>query len=98
MEETPEDAITKKFRVGPGDIRRMVSLGDWLLYAMHELARLFAKKRTKPLARLMPRLQYGVKEELLSLVQLRGVGRVRARALFERGYRSPEDMRTDGRR
>ncbi|MEE9592689.1 MAG: DEAD/DEAH box helicase, partial [Thermoplasmata archaeon] len=40
MEEVPEDEITKKFRVGPGDIRRMVQMGEWLLYAMHELGRL----------------------------------------------------------
>jgi helicase len=94
MEEVPEDDITKKFRVGPGDIRRMVQMSEWLLYAMHELGRLFNKKRVRPLARLMARMGYGVKEELLDLVSLRGVGRVRARALFERGHKTKEDLRT----
>ncbi|MEE9592423.1 MAG: DEAD/DEAH box helicase [Thermoplasmata archaeon] len=94
MEEVPEDDITKKFRVGPGDIRRMVQMAEWLLYAMHELGRLFNKKRVRPLARLMARMGYGVKEELLDLVGLRGVGRVRARALFERGLKTKEDLRT----
>ncbi|MEE9163332.1 MAG: DEAD/DEAH box helicase [Thermoplasmata archaeon] len=94
MEEVPEDDITKKFRVGPGDIRRMVQMGEWLLYAMHELGRLFNKKRLRPLARLMARMGYGVKEELLDLVSLRGVGRVRARALFRRGIKTKEDIRT----
>ncbi|MEE9601633.1 MAG: Hint domain-containing protein, partial [Thermoplasmata archaeon] len=59
MEEVPEDDITKKFRVGPGDIRRMVQMGEWLLYAMHELGRLFSKKRLRPLARLLARMGYG---------------------------------------
>ncbi len=94
IEEVPEDDITKKFRVGPGDIRRMVQMGEWLLYAMHELGRLFNKKRLRPLARLMARMGYGVKEELLDLVSLRGVGRVRARALFRRGIKTKEDIRT----
>ncbi|MDX1534613.1 MAG: helix-hairpin-helix domain-containing protein [Thermoplasmata archaeon] len=94
MEEMSEDAITKKFRVGPGDIRRMVQMGEWLLYAMHELGRLFNKRRLRPLSRLMARLTYGVKEELLDLVSLRGVGRVRARALFDRGVKTKEDIRT----
>ncbi|MEE9600310.1 MAG: DEAD/DEAH box helicase, partial [Thermoplasmata archaeon] len=88
IEERPEDKVTKKFRVGPGDIRRMVGMAQWLLYATHELARLFSKKRMKTLARLMPRIKYGVKEELLRLVDVRGIGRVRARALFERGLRN----------
>ncbi|MFQ5908742.1 MAG: DEAD/DEAH box helicase [Thermoplasmata archaeon] len=94
MEEVPEDDITKKFRVGPGDIRRMVQMAEWLLYAMHELGRLFNKKRLRPLSRLMARMGYGVREELLDLVSLRGVGRVRARALFERGIKTKEDLRT----
>ncbi|MFQ5837818.1 MAG: DEAD/DEAH box helicase [Thermoplasmata archaeon] len=93
MEEEPEDKITKRFRVGPGDIRRMVDMAQWLAYAMHELARLFIRNRMRPLARLMPRLRYGVKEELLDLVSIRGVGRVRARALFERKLRTKEDLR-----
>ncbi len=96
IQETREDDVTKKFRIGPGDIRRMVSMAEWLIYAAHELARLFAKTRMKTLARLMPRIRYGVKEELLPLVDLRGVGRVRARALFERGHRKPEDLRRIG--
>ncbi|MFQ5919377.1 MAG: DEAD/DEAH box helicase [Thermoplasmata archaeon] len=94
MEEIPEDDITKKFRVGPGDIRRIVQMAEWILYAMHELGRLFNKKRLRPLSRLMARMGYGVKEELLDLVSLRSVGRVRARNLFDRGFKTKEDLRS----
>ncbi len=93
MGEETEEKITKRFRIGPGDIRRMVDMAEWLLYAMHELARLFNRHRLKPLARLMPRIRYGVKEELLDLVSLRGIGRVRSRALFERGLKTKSDLR-----
>lgn len=93
IDETPEDDLTRRLNVGPGDVRRLVQSAEWLLYAMHELGRLFNKQRMPALARLLPRLRYGVKEELLDLVSLRGVGRVRARALFARGLRTKEDLR-----
>ncbi|TLZ97121.1 MAG: DEAD/DEAH box helicase [Methanobacteriota archaeon] len=38
------------------------------------------------------RVQYGVKEELLELISLRGVGRVRGRALHQRGFKSLRDL------
>jgi len=90
--ERSEDEVTKKFGVGPGDIRRMVDQGVWLTYAMSELGKIFNKKKVRDLTRLMLRVQYGIKEELLELIQLRGVGRVRARALHARGYHTLRDL------
>jgi len=49
-------------------------------------------KKVRGLTRLMTRVQYGVKEELLELISLRGVGRVRGRALFQRGYKTLRDL------
>ncbi len=37
-------------------------------------------------------MNYGVKEELLPLVGLRGIGRVRARALFNAGFAGMKDI------
>jgi len=53
---------------------------------MGELAIIFRRERVKPLSKLVPRLQYGIKAELVELVSLRGVGRVRARNLHTAGY------------
>jgi helicase len=92
IDERTEEEVTKRFGIGPGDIRRMVDQGEWLVYAMGELAKIFRRERVKPLAKLIPRLQYGIKEELLPLVQLRGVGRVRARNLLKAGYRRLADL------
>ncbi len=94
LEETREDDIHEQFGVGAGDIRRKVSTAEWLLYAAHELAKLFkARAAVGPLRKLRERVRYGVKEELLELVQLRGVGRVRARSLFKAGYRKLADIK-----
>jgi helicase len=97
LEETYEDDIHEQFGVGAGDIRRKGDTAEWLLYAAHELAGLFkAKPALGPLRKLRERVRYGVKGELLELVQLRGVGRVRARSLFKAGYRRLADIeRTD---
>ena len=38
-------------------------------------------------------MKYGVKDELLPLVKLEGIGRVRARKLFSAGIRTLDDLR-----
>lgn len=92
IEEVPEESITKSMGIGPGDIRSRMDMMDWIVYAMGEIAYIFnppAIRRIRPLA---VRIRYGVKEELQELVSLRGVGRVRARTLFDRGYRTRADI------
>jgi len=86
MEELSEDVITKKYNVGPGDIRSRVELGEWLLYSMKELAKLFSSSRVNSIEKMLVRLQQGIKEELAELVSIRDIGRVRGRALYEAGF------------
>ena len=94
LDETYEDDIHEQFGVGACDIRIKVDTAEWLLYAAHELAGLFkARPALKPLRKLRERVRYGVKEELLELVQLRGIGRVRARSLFKAGYQRLADIK-----
>src|SRR2546422_681391 len=90
--ERTEEEVTKKFGIGPGDIRRMTDQAEWLLYSMGELGRIFNKKKVRALTRLTIQVQYGIKEELLELISLRGVGRVRGRALFQRGFKTLKDL------
>lgn len=92
ISERTEDEVTKKFGVGPGDVRRLTDQGEWLLYSMAELGKIFNKKKVRALTRLTIQVQYGVREELLELISLKGVGRVRGRALFGRGYRTLRDL------
>lgn len=93
IQETHEDRIVGHFGIGPGDLRTLVDLSDWLLYSSSEICRIFGlKEAIKPLSILRTRVSYGVKEELLDLVTLRGIGRVRARNLFDAGYRGRRDI------
>lgn len=93
VEEEREDDIHEKFGVGAGDIRRMAETAEWLLYSSHQIAKLFkVKPALNPLRKLTERIRYGVKEELLELVQLEGIGRVRARSLFSGGFKTLKDI------
>jgi len=93
IEEKKEDDIITKYQVGPGDIHGRVETAEWLLHAMQELARLFNFDAVPILAKLKMRVKYGCKEELLNLVKLRGIGRVRARTLYRHGFKTISMLR-----
>ncbi|MEM7815852.1 MAG: DEAD/DEAH box helicase [Candidatus Aenigmatarchaeota archaeon] len=94
IEETGEDAILDYFGVTPGELRSRLSNADWLLYSANELALLLDLKKTmKEVRKTRLRVQYGIREELLPLIVLKGIGRVRARILYNNGLRKLEDLR-----
>jgi len=94
MDETSEDEMIEKFKVQPGDLYRLISTAKWLIHASHELASLFKHSDLLPhLARLTVRIEKGVKPELLPLTALDGIGRVRARVLFNSGFRTVDDLK-----
>jgi helicase len=94
MDETSEDEMIERFKVQPGDLYRLISTAKWLIHASHELALLFKHKDLLPhLAKLTVRIEKGVKPELLPLAALDGVGRARARILFDSGFRSVDDLK-----
>ena len=94
IEEMSEDQIIEKFRTQPGDLYRTIENAKWLLYATHELAMLFGNKQVLPQTNeLRERIEKGVKKELLPIVKLEGVGRVRGRILYNAGYKTIEDIK-----
>ena len=95
IEETSEDEIIEKFRTQPGDLYRAIENAKWLLYAVYELVTLFGNKEILPLAfELRERVEKGVKRELLPIVKLEGIGRVRGRILYNAGYKTIGDLKT----
>ena len=94
IEETSEDEIIEKFRVQPGDLYRTLENAKWLLHATHELGVLFGNKQVlSHTLQLQERVEKGVKKELLPIVKLEGVGRVRGRIIYNAGYKTIEDMK-----
>ncbi len=93
VNEVPEDEISRKYSVYPGDVRVYADTAAWLVHAYSELAKFKGmEKHAGALASLEVRLKYGVREELVELVSLKYIGRARARKLWEHGIRSREDL------
>ena len=92
ISETDEDTITEAFGIGPGDIRSRVDMMDWLLYAMSEICAIYRPECTKVVRNLIVRVRYGIGKELMELVSLKGVGRARARILYDRGMKGIKDI------
>jgi len=94
MNETSEDEMIERFRVQPGDLYRLISNAKWLIHASNELASLFKHKDLlDQLAKLTVRIEKGVKPELLPLVMLKCIGRVRARILYNSGLRTVDELK-----
>jgi helicase len=86
IEETGDKVLSDNMGVEPGDMFRIKELSEWLAYSLYEVAKLLRREDLLPeLYNLRIRIRYGVKEELLPLVALEGIGRVRARALYSAG-------------
>lgn len=92
--ERDEDVITNRYDVGPGDIRGKVDTAEWLLGAAEELAAAVDEPAVDSIARARRRVRHGVTAELLELVSVSGVGRKRARRLYDAGIEAPADLRT----
>lgn len=86
IEERPMRDLEQRYGVGPGDVRNKIDRAEWLVHALRELARLFHFETATALHHLPLRLRHGARAELLPLIELEGIGRVRARALWRAGY------------
>ncbi|MCJ7571262.1 MAG: DEAD/DEAH box helicase [Candidatus Thermoplasmatota archaeon] len=93
INEMYEDGIVNKYNVGPGDIHNIVEKVQWLLHATREFARMYNFDCVTDINDLLMRVEYGCKKELLNLVSLKGIGRIRARTLFNEGFKTINDLR-----
>jgi len=91
--EVDEDEITDRYGVGPGDIRGKVETAQWLLGAAESLAGELGLDCTPAIREARTRVEHGVKAELVDLAGVRGVGRKRARRLYDAGIRTRADLR-----
>ena len=92
-DELPEENICERYAVGPGDVYGLVESINWLLHATSQLARMFAPKFYPQINECEICMKNGTRRELLPLIRLRGIGRVRARRLFNNGMTSPEEIK-----
>ncbi|MFP4590385.1 MAG: ATP-dependent DNA helicase [Halobacteriales archaeon] len=91
--ELSEDRLAERYRIGPGDLRSKVATAEWLLSAAERIAELVDGGAVPAVRRARKRVEHGVAEELIPLCDVRGVGRVRARRLYDAGIETPADLR-----
>ena len=92
-DEIDEDDIAERYGVGPGDIRGKVDTAEWLLGAAESLADELDLASVPAVRGARKRVQYGVGEELIDLAGVRGVGRKRARRLYDAGIETRAALR-----
>ena len=94
MDESSEDAILDKYGIAPGELYSKKLNAEWMLYAATELAVLLEKRDVaNSLNKVKLRVKHGVRKDLLKLVKLKGIGRVRARLLRNNGVKIPSDLK-----
>jgi len=95
INETPEQVLVEKYDLGPGDIRSLTETAEWIAHGLQRVSRYLGEgfqNLADKLSTLEVRIKYGVKEDIIELLSIPGVGRVRARKLYLAGYRRLEDL------
>ena len=65
-----------------------------LTYSLYEVAKLVKREDLlHQIHALRKRVKYGIKEELIPIVSLENIGRIRARALYRAGYKDIKSIR-----
>lgn len=92
--EVSAEDITRHFNVGEGDIHALADTSEWLMHAAAKLADLLGVEHSSHAYSLEKRIRYGSGLDLMELVGIRGVGRVRARKLYNAGFVSVAKLKT----
>ncbi len=92
--EVSEQELMNSFNVQPGILHSKLMIADWLLYSASEIAKITnLKKAMLLISKTRKRMKYGIKTELIPLVEFKGIGRVRARRLFNANLTKVSDLK-----
>ena len=92
--ESTELSLSDSLGMESGDVHRMTENANWLSYCLREISKHVERvDLLEELSDLRNRVVYGIREELLDLVKVKGIGRVRARILFKHGIKDLEDLK-----
>jgi helicase len=94
INERKEQDLFTEYGVAPGALFGKNRIIEWLSYSTIELSKVLGlNHHLIPTKKLSKRIKYGVKEELLALVELKGIGRARARKLYNSGITKPSEIK-----
>ena len=91
--ESSELALSDTLGIEAGDMHRMVENANWLSYCLWEISKHIERTDLlEEFSDLRKRVVYGIRAELLDLVRVKGIGRIRARVLFKNNIKNLDDL------
>ncbi|ABO35578.1 DEAD/DEAH box helicase domain protein [Methanococcus maripaludis C5] len=95
ISEKSDEEIHEHYAVEPGILRYKLEQMNWMMYSAKELLRISGnlKDYWNEFSNIDVRLKYGASEELVELLKIKGIGRVKARKLYDVGLKSREDIK-----
>jgi len=97
LRETEEKNICEYFNIGPGDIYNLVESMTWLVHGALRLSRMFRIDFSRKLGEIELCMKYGCSRELIPLVRIHNIGRVRARKLYNHGIKDEQAIKKAGK-
>jgi len=92
--ESSELSLSDSLDIESGDMHRMAETANWLSYCLREISKHVERADLLgELGDLRYRIVYGIREDLLDLVRVKGIGRVRARILYGHGIKTVDDLK-----
>ncbi|MHB1663615.1 MAG: helix-hairpin-helix domain-containing protein, partial [Thermoplasmataceae archaeon] len=73
---------------GAGDLEGKISSADWLSFALSRLSQKFRRDMMHDFEVLNLRIKEGIGSDIIPLVAIPGIGRVRARRLYSSGLKN----------
>ncbi|MBA4717836.1 MAG: DEAD/DEAH box helicase [Nitrosopumilus sp.] len=93
ISESSELSLSDNLGIESGDMHRMTETANWLSYCLREISKHVERADLlEELGNLRKRIVYGIRDELLELVKIKGIGRVRARTLYKHGIKNLDDL------
>ena len=93
ISEYSELSLSDNLGIESGDMHRMTETAVWLAYCLREISKHVERiDLLDELSDLRRRIAYGIREDLLDLVKVKGIGRVRARVLYKHGIKNLDDL------
>ena len=91
--ESSELSLSDRLGIESGDMHRMAETANWLSYCLREISKHVERADLlEELGNLRKRIVYGIREELLELVRVKGIGRIRARILYKHRIKNLDDL------
>ena len=93
VSEVSEETISNVYGIAPGDMLALKENSEWISSSLAELLMVLGNHRNAlAFMELTERIRHGVKPELIQLCAIEGVGRVRARILYNYGFKNIESI------